>query len=115
MPRCLEVALKESPISPAIPPTVSCLFDLRYFKMANRRRLAKAFKTFSRSFMALLYHILLFARISLVKSGKDGKKAGLLFGLIFRLFVSLMKNSLGRELEYRLNFYRVLKFHEVPS
>src|SRR3989338_8941539 len=49
-PRCFEVAVKESLISPAMSPTDASRDFLRYWRMASRRLLANAFICFSISF-----------------------------------------------------------------
>src|SRR3989344_7726887 len=63
--RCFEVALKDNLISCAISPTDAVLTRLKYFKIAMRRLLANAFKTFSSSlsFIKGLYHNIYYGTI----------------------------------------------------
>src|SRR3989344_7340209 len=64
-PRCLEVDLKESFIASAMSPTVASFSDRTYFSIANRRRFASAFSTFSSSFsfMAILWLYFIYSTI----------------------------------------------------
>lgn len=58
-PRCREVALNESPISPAMSPTEDLPTCLRYFRIASRRLLARALRFRSSSFMLVIFNALI--------------------------------------------------------